>query len=445
MSMSCILSTLCLTLFAAVGTAADVSSQTSFSLKEVEGEYQLLWGEQIVLRRLELKLHGQKVEFDPSLVDFQPEGKNCAFGREGGGVGGVMQLTGMFALSFQPEVWRSQPLEGGMLQYVSGKTAGRNCDTVFAPETGLGVRLSGSDLDIPGYQAGAPLIIRLYLDQNPTLTLVDAAERPTDQNDLVGLETELKRRFANKDGKLPRTLQQLVAQPQRKPRHFKLLNLAQVQPSAETQIVNFRIGEGAAFPAQDVLLFLNGSDQKRKLTANFQDLGWDKIKMRRIAVQYPDGDCLGEFRNALSVDVPANGWSVVLLRKLMPRGIVATSDGPFYSLDHNWIWTGSGTAKSGSRSFFAAYEGPSAREEGGWMILSTANGAQTPYTLERFSDPDGNPFQFTYNQGDCWAKVEYPVNENPSQTVHIHFGGAGPGGGPGGGPSGKNQPGFGRN
>jgi hypothetical protein len=428
MNLRRILSTLCLTLLTALAAPATANAQSTFTLKEVEGEHQLLWGEQIVLRRLTLKLHGQAVDFDPDLLDLQFDGKNCSIGRKGGGVGGSMQLGAIFALSYKPVVRRSQAMENGVIQFVSGKTAGRKCDTILAPETGLGIQISGFTLDLAAYEAGAPLSIRFHLDSSPTLTLVDAPAADENQNELAGLESELRRRFAEEDGTLPKTLQQLLKQPKNKKRSFHLLNRAQQQPSAETQIINFRIAEGASFPAQDVILFLNGSDQKRKLTANFQDMGWDKVKMRRLAVQYPDGDCLGEVRNSLSVTVPAQGWSVVLLRKTMPRGIIATSDGPFFALGRNWAWSGSGTAKSGSRSFFAAYDGPGTTTEGGWMILSTSNGAKAPYTLEKFTDPDGNRLKHWYTAGDSWARVEYPVNESESQTVHFHFGGAGPGG-----------------
>ncbi len=428
-----ILSTLCLSLMTALMAASPANAQSTFSLKEVEGEYQLLWGEQIVLRRLTLKLHGQAVDFDPDLLDLQFNGKNCSISRRGGGVGGSMQLGAIFALSYKPVVRRAQAMENGVIQYASGKTAGRQCDTLLAPETGLGIQISGFTLDLAGYEAGAPLNIRFFLDQSPTLSLIDAPAAEPDasggeQKELAGLEAELKRRFADEDGNLPTTLEQVLSQPKNKNRHFRLLNLAQQQPNAETQIINFRIADGASFPPQDVLLFLNSSEQKRKLTANFLDLGWEKVKMRRLAVQFPDGDCLGEVRNSLSVTVPAQGWSVVLLRKTMPRGIVATSDGPFFALKRNWVWSGSGTAKSGSRSFFAAYDGPGTLEKGGWMILSTSNGPKEPYTLEKFTDPDGNRLKHWYNEGDSWARVEYPVNEKESQTVHFHFGGAGPGG-----------------
>ena len=429
MILRCILSILCLSLTSSMVGAAQAEAEPSFALKEVEGEYQLHWGDQAVLRRLSLKLHGAPLDFDPSLLNLQIDGKTVTIAREGGGVGGSMQLSGTFALSYKPKIRRSQAKENGIIQYVSGKTAGRKCDVVLAPKTGLGVRLSGHTLDLPAYEAGAPVEIRFHLDNTPTLTVIDAPEFNPEQNDLDGLAGELKRRFADKDGNLPLTLQRLLTQPSRPNRHFHLLNLAGTQPSAETQIINFRIGEGESLPSQDVMLFLNGSDHKRKLTANFQDLGWDKVKMRRFAVQFPDGDCLGEVRNSLSVDVPAQGWTVVLLRKTMPRGIIATSDGPFFALDRNWVWAGSGTAKSGVRTFFAAYEGPGTSEKGGWLIISTANGMKEPYSLDNFTDPDGNRFDHSYTSGDSWAKVEYPVNENPSQTVHIHFGGGGAGGG----------------
>ncbi len=436
MSLRSILGAICLIFITSTAFAQEAGDSEGFSIQEVEGEYQLLWGYQPVLRNLSINLQGQPVDFDPALIEFQTDGSLASFARASGGVGGLMQMTGLFALSFKPKLRRSQPLEGGILQYISGNTGGRNCDVILAPKKGLAVKLTGCGMDLAAYQVGAPLELRFDLDKKPSITMTDAPERAEDQNDFAGLEAELKRRFADKDGNLPRTLQQLVEQPPRAPRHFHLANLAGVQPSAETQLINFRIGEGANFPAQDVFLFLNSSDQKRKLTADFKALGWDKIKMRRMAVQYPDGDCLGEMRGSLSATVPAEGWAVVLLRKPMPRGVLATSDGPFFALSRLWEWTGSGTAKSGERSFFAAYKGPGTTSDGGWMILSTSNGAREPYTLENVTDPDGNPFQFRYNPGDSWAWVEYPVNENESQTIHFHFGNAGPGGGK----SGKKQP-----
>ncbi|NQU47702.1 MAG: hypothetical protein HQ519_03565 [Planctomycetes bacterium] len=410
---------LILTVVALMPCAAN--AQAGYHLIETEGEHQLLWGEHVILRELALKHNDQPMDFDPDLLRIQADGKRCQLSVAQADPADSYILNGTFALSYTPLVRRSEALAGGILQFVNGSSAARNCNVLLAPEVGLGLTFSAAGLDLAAYENGAPVGIRLHLHLLPQLELIDLPEMAESSAALAGLRDELMRRFADADGALPHTLMQLTAQTKAQVQHFHALELSNPEADSLTQLVNFRIGDGDAYPSQDVLLFLNSSAERRKMSVNFKDLGWDKVKMRRLAVQYPEGDCLGEIRDSLSIDVEGNGWSAVLVRKLMPRGVVATSLGPFAVLTTPWTWAGSGTAKSGVASFFASFTGPGNANPFGWMILSSADSSKTPLLIEALNDAQQKPIPFTQEKGQSWAKAPLPQNSAKTQSIFITF------------------------
>ena len=397
------------------------TAQDGYHLIESEGEHQLLWGEHVILRELTLRHNDQPMDFDPELVRIQADGKRCQLSIAQADPADSYVLNGTFALSYTPLIRRTEALPGGILQFVNGSSAARNCNVLLAPEVGLGLIFSAAGLDLAAYQNGAPVEIRLHLHLLPQLELMGLPEMAQSATARSGLREELMRRFADADGSLAHTLMQLTAQTKAQVQHFHALELSNPQADSLTQLVNFRIGAGDTHPAQDVLLFLNSSPERRKISVNFKDLGWDKVKMRRLAVQYPDGDCLGEIRESLSIDVEANGWAAVLVRKLMPRGVVATSQGPFAVLTTPWAWAGSGTAKSGAASFFASFKGPGNANPYGWMILSSADSSKTPFIIDSVNDANEKEIPFTQEKGQTWAKAQLPQDSAQTQSIFITF------------------------
>jgi hypothetical protein len=392
------------------------SAPPQFQLVHSGGELTLKWGEQTVLRELRLTVDGMSKALDEIEFKLVQDGRKLHI--QTPGLEGKRKLTGTFALNYDAVPLRLAPPEfGHQLQLKVGRSSSARCDALWAKNLGLALYAPGS-LQMDDWKEGGLAEIRLNLSKDAALEIRDY-KGPTGAELFESLRPELQRRFADQDGKLPPILDQLCNS--KLPAGLQIEGIDQQAPEdwAQVELVNLRIPTLPGQPAFDLLLLLNPRSQNHQQVVDFKQLGWAKAKRKRLVIAYPDGDCLGEIRSSFQTSVPAHGWSLFLARELMPRGVIASSDGPLGALLHPWEWNGLGAAPGGKLSMTVSYKAPALADNSGWLILATAD-SQVGF-MKVISARDEHQNELEFSQDRTWARVQRPAQTSEQRYLEIVF------------------------
>jgi hypothetical protein len=392
------------------------SGPPQFQLVHSGGELTLQWGEKTVLRELRLTVDGMNKTLDEVEFKLVQDGRKLLI--QTPGLEGKRELTGTFALSYNAVPLRlAAPEFAHQLQLKIGRSASARCDALWTKDLGLALYAPGS-LQVDNWKEGGLAEIKLYLSKDAELEIRDY-QGPTGTLLFESLRQEIQRRYADSDGNLPPILDQLCNS--KLPVGLQIEGIDQQAPIdwEQIELINLRIPDLPGQPGFDLLLLLNPRDQNHKQVVDFKQLGWTKAKRKRLVVAYPDGDCLGEIRSSFQTSVPAHGWSLFLSRELMPRGVIASSDGPLGALLHPWEWNGLGASPGGKMSMSVSYKAPALADNSGWLILATADSRVGFMKLVSAQDEHQNELEFS--QDRTWARVQRPAQTSKQRYLEVVF------------------------
>lgn len=398
------------------------SAPEGLRFEERDGAPALLWGEHVLMRNPALMRSGLPVDFDAARIRFEAAGDGYRV-LPADPADADLHLVGTFALSFQPELIQLAAGSGEALQFVIGRVASESCDALVAPESGLALVAPGC-MQLDFWLQGGPAELRIKLDEQPLLRLIDAPQRS--EALLTKVRGQLRAALSDDKTPLPPEVEQMMFAPLPEPwQRVPLAAQATLDP-ARPLVVNLRVADTGRAPAFDLLLFHNPDDAPRQMTVDFVELGWEKPRRDRFAVLYPDGDCLGIVERTLTVDVPAGGWTIASLRYRMPRGVIASSDGPLAPLLLPWEWQQLVAAPTGVMEVETTWAAPARGDNAGWLVLSVADGRRAPLEVGTVLDEQDRELEFSQN--GAWARVMRQASEAETRELTVRFQGREDGG-----------------
>lgn len=380
----------------------------------------LMWGEHTVLRDLRFVVKGQTLPFDPTRIKIEADGTRARFLPASVADDGLV-LRGTFALDYEPII---QQLRAGdadaPLQFVVGRVASELCDLLIAREGGLALHAPGC-LDLDFWLEGGPAEVRLKLRDAPSLDLIAAP--PSKDHALPALRATLRARFEAAKRAVPADLEDLwfTALPDGLSRRA-LAPTATVQLD-QPRVINLRVGARPDQAAFDVLMLHNPSDKAQSMEVDFAALGWEKPRRQRLVVLNEDGSHLGVVTERCSIQVPARGHALVTIRNVMPRAMLASSDGPLAPIRSPWVWKSLSSAPSGIVRFRSRWQCRNHDGSAGWVVFSVADGREAPYLIGAAREllADNQSVDLSYAQDSELIRIAIPAGEAGKRSLEMNF------------------------
>lgn len=380
----------------------------------------LMWGEHTVLRDLRFVVKGQVLPFDAARVRIEADGVRARF-VPATPADEQLVLRGTFALDYEPIIQQSTvPGANAPLQFVVGRVASELCDLLIAREGGLALHAPGC-LDLGFWLEGGPAEVRLKLRDAPSIDLIPAPD--AQDQALPGLRQALSERFAAAKREVPADLQDLWFTPL--PDELSRRALAPTAAVAldQPRVINLRVGARPDQAAFDVLMLHNPTEQAQTMEVDFAALGWERPKRQRLVVLNEDGSHLGVVTERCAVQVPARGHALVTVRNIMPRGMIASSDGPLAPIRSPWVWKSLSSAPSGVVRFRSGWECHKHSGAAGWAVFSVADGRRAPFFIGGASEILGEEESqgLVYAQDNELLKLEIPAGKAGKRSLELEF------------------------
>ncbi|MCH2100463.1 MAG: hypothetical protein MK209_00855 [Planctomycetes bacterium] len=380
----------------------------------------LMWGEHMVLRDLRFVVKGQVLPFDPARVKIETDGDRARF-VPASVSDEQLVMRGTFALDYEPIIQQANlPTADAPLQFVIGRVASELCDLLITREGGLALHAPGC-LDLDFWLEGGPAEVRLKLRDSPSIDLIRAPQ--AQDAALPSLRKALSARFAEAKRQVPADLTDLWLTPL--PSELKRRSLAPMAKASldQPRIVNLRVGALPDQAAFDLLMLHNPSDQAQNMEVDFEALGWERPKRQRLVVLNEDGSDLGILSERFSLLVPAHGYAIITVRNVMPRGMLASSDGPLAPIRSPWIWSSLTSAPSGVVRFQSGWQCRKHNGQSGWIVFSVADGRQAPFFIGGARELIGkeDSADLKYRQNNQLLRLEIPAGNAGKRRLEIDF------------------------
>lgn len=402
--------------------SAEVVANELPRIEVVDQVPMLMWGEHTVLRDLRFVVKGQVLPFDAARVKIEADGQRARF-LPASPEDEQLVLRGTFALDYEPIIQQSTlPAPDAPLQFVVGRVASELCDLLIATEDRLALHAPDC-LDLDFWLEGGPAEVRLKLRDAPSIDLIPAPV--AEDQALPSLRQAINERFAAAKREVPADLQDLWFTPL--PDSLSRRALA---PSAsvaldQARVINLRVGARPDQTAFDVLMLHNPTDQTQSMEIDFTALGWEKPKRQRLVVLNEDGSHLGAVAERCTIQVPAGGHSIVTLRNIMPRGMVASSDGPLAPVRTPWTWKSLTSAPSGVVRFRSNWVCRNHSGETGWVLFSVADGRRAPFFISEANElvkpKDREAIGLSLDQANALVRVLIPAGTAGKREIELAY------------------------
>lgn len=381
----------------------------------VDGAASLNWGDRVVLRDLRFQIKGQSMPFDLAKLATKVTGESIEISASESAEADL-QLVGTFALDYEPEILQQKVAPNAPIQLAIGRVASELCDTLIAREAGLALLAPGC-LDLDFWLEGGPAEVRLKLRDAPSLELTAAPQ--IDEHCLKGLQSLLRSQAEASKTPLRADIEELLFAALPSDIRRRALAPSMTPDLAGPTIINVRVGARPDQAPFDVLMLHNPTGEATTIDVNFQELGWDKPRKKRNLIFNADGSTLGERELSCSIPVPARGTVLLTARSLMPRGVIASSDGPLAPILRPWDWRSLTTAPSGAVSFVSTYACSKPTPGPGWIVCSVADGRNPPFRIDIPRDEQGEVLVFT-RHGSI-ARIETRASDAEQREVVIEY------------------------
>jgi hypothetical protein len=381
----------------------------------VEGVDSLLWGERVVLRDLRFQIKGQSSPFDAAMLVTQVTGERIQISA-GADADPDLQLVGTFSMDYEPEILQQQVPPGAPLQFAIGRIASELCDTLIAREAGVALVAPGC-LDLDFWLEGGPAEVRLKLRDAPTLELTPAPK--VDDHCLKGLQALLRANAEASKSPLRADLEELFFAKLPTDVQRRALAPGMTPKLDGPTIINVRVGARPDQAAYDLLVLHNPGGESASMTVNFQELGWDKPRKKRNLILNADGSSLGELELSCTVMVPARGTVLLTARSLMPRGVIASSDGPLAPILRPWDWRSLTSAPSGVVTFVSTYECSQPSPGPGWIVIAVADGRNAPFRIDEVRDEQDE--MLVFERRKSIARIQTAASDAETRKIVIQY------------------------
>ncbi|MAW59553.1 MAG: hypothetical protein CMJ94_01815 [Planctomycetes bacterium] len=376
----------------------------------------LLWGEHTVLRDLRFVSKGQTFPFDPARVRIEADGSGARFVPASAEDEGLV-IRGTFALDYDPLILQSQLASPeAPVQFVIGRVASELCDLLATREGGLALHAPGC-LDLNFWLEGGPAELRLKLRERPTLQLIPTP--PTEDRALAGLRSGLRQAATETKRSLRPSIEELwfASLPDKLER--RALAPTVVADLSQPRIFNLRVGALPDQAAFDVLMLHNPTAETRTMKVDYAALGWERPKRQRFVVLNEDGSSLGTLADGFELRVPPRGQTLVTLRTVMPRGMVASSAGPLAPMLEPWLWKSLTAAASGIVRFDSTWACRAHSGQAGWVVFSVADGRNNPYRVEKAELEQGSEVEV--EQQGALVLLRLPASEPGTRSLLLKY------------------------
>lgn len=395
--------------------AAAAATEQGPHFAVVDGVASLKWGDRVVLRDLRFQIKGQRMPFDAAKLVTQVTGERIQISASDSAEADL-QLVGTFSMDYDPEILQQSVAPDAPIQFAIGRIASELCDTLIAREAGVALVAPGC-LDLDFWLEGGPAEIRIKLRDAPTLELTPAPQ--VDDHCLKGLQALLRANAAASKAPLRADLEELMFAELPSDVSRRALAPSMTPKLDGPTIINVRVGARPDQAAFDILMLHNPGNEAANIEVNFQDLGWDKPRKKRNLIFNADGSSLGELELNCSIPVPARGTILLTARSLMPRGVIASSDGPLAPILRPWDWRSLTSAPSGTVAFVSTYECSKPTPGPGWIICAVADGRNAPFRIDVPRNEQGDSLVFT--QEKSIARIETVASDAAQRKVVIQY------------------------
>jgi hypothetical protein len=381
----------------------------------VEGVASLNWGDRVVLRDLRFQIKGQRMPFDLAKVVTKVTGERIQISASDSAEANL-QLLGTFSMDYDPEILQQVVAPHAPIQFAIGRIASELCDTLIAREAGVALVAPGC-LDLDFWLEGGPAEIRIKLRDTPTLELTPAPK--VDDDCLAGLQILLREHAKVSKSPLRADIEELLFAELPQDISRRALAPSMIPKLDGPTIINVRVGARPDQAPFDMLMLHNPGHDSANIKVNFQELGWDKPRKKRNLIFNSDGSSLGELELSCSIPVPAGGTVLLTARSLMPRGVIASSDGPLAPILRPWDWRSLTSAPSGQVTFKSTYECSKPTPGPGWIVCAVADGRNAPFRIEAPRNEQGKSLVF--EQRKSIARIETVASDAKRRKVVIEY------------------------